>query len=209
MSDRAEIFQRHYEDYLAQVVKVDLEAVAERLGLEREGDGFCLRFFGQPFLVSPKGLTDEAGGEPDYVAAVVLCQYILLCPEAPFPDERWSSFREFKAVSHFTNVNFFASDTERALGKVFAGRAGELRRACRALGGVEEPLDISYDCAYRFKALPRIDLLMLFNDGDEEFPADGTVLFLAQSEQYLDPESLIIASATLVKKLKAVAGSPS
>jgi hypothetical protein len=41
-------------------------------------------------------------------------------------------------------------------------------------------------------ALPRISLLLLFNDGDEEFPAKCTVLFQRHAEYYLDPECLAI-----------------
>jgi hypothetical protein len=59
----------------------------------------------------------------------------------------------------------------------------------------------------KFDVLPNISLLLLFNDRDDEFPAQGTVLFQKHSEFYLDPESLAMTSAVLVKRLKEVSRS--
>lgn len=201
MDDRADVFERHYEEYLARLAGIDLGSVAERLGLIQDKGRVYVMFFGGRYAVSAEGITDESGRAADYPTAVILCKYILGCPPAPHPDQSWVSFKDFKAASHFTNVNFFASDTERALVKGFAGRMAELRRACGSLGGEEKALETAYDFACQFRALPRIELLLLFNDADDEFPAQGTVLFWAQAEQYLDPESLAITSATLVRKL--------
>ena len=60
----------------------------------------------------------------------------------------------------------------------------------------------SFDLCVQFDALSRIALLLLFNDGDEEFPAKSTVLFQKHAEYYLDPESLAMTGASLAKKLK-------
>ncbi len=202
MDDRADVFEKHYEEYLARLAGVDLDSVADRLGLLKDEGQVYIMFYGERYAISASGITDESGRATDYPTAVILCQYILGCPSAPHPDQSWVSFKDFKAASHFTNVNFFASDTERALAKAFAGRLKELRRVCVALGGVEDTLDLAYDCIYQFRALPRVELLLLFNDGDDEFPAQGSVLFWAQAEQYLDPESLAMTSAALIRRLR-------
>lgn len=93
--------------------------------------------------------------------------------------------------------------TERALEKRFSGRFDELRQACEAMGGVPGNMAMPYDLSMVFTALPRLSFLLLFNDADEEFPAKGTVLFQRQGEHYLDPESLAMISAFLVKQLGA------
>jgi hypothetical protein len=54
----------------------------------------------------------------------------------------------------------------------------------------------------QFNAFPYISLLLLFNDGDDEFPARCSVLFQKQAEFYLDPESLSMTGALLTKNLK-------
>ena len=45
---------------------------------------------------------------------------------------------------------------------------------------------------------------MLFNDKDDEFPAQCSILFQKQAEFYLDPESLLMTGAVLARKLKKI-----
>jgi hypothetical protein len=197
-----DIFEENYKDYQAQLSKVDLESVKDKLGILTDPQGMVLPFFNKRFLVSKDGLTDESGRRPGYSVAVILFKYILLCPDEPHFDEEWASFKDFKRVSHFTNVNFFASDTEKVIEQHFSGRLEDLRKACERLGGFPHEMETHYDLSMQFQALPRLSLLLLFNDGDEEFPAKGTVLFQRQAEYYLDPESLVMTSAYLAKNLK-------
>jgi hypothetical protein len=102
-------------------------------------------------------------------------------------------------------VNFFSSDTERAIEKHFSGRLEELVKAGRQLGGVDHETDMPYDLSVHFQALPRISLLLLFNDDDDEFPAKCTVLFQRHAELYLDPESLAMTGASLARSLRDAA----
>jgi dienelactone hydrolase len=44
----------------------------------------------------------------------------------------------------------------------------------------------------RFDALPKIPILLLFNDADDEFPAQCLLLFERRAEKYLDMECLAI-----------------
>jgi hypothetical protein len=63
----------------------------------------------------------------------------------------------------------------------------------------EEPL--AYDVAFRFEALPRIGMLLLFNDADDEFGAESRVLFERRTETYLDMECVAILGARLAAGL--------
>jgi hypothetical protein len=47
----------------------------------------------------------------------------------------------------------------------------------------------------------RIGLLLVFNDQDEDFPAQCRALFQRHAEFYLDPESLAMTGAALAKTL--------
>ena len=148
-------------------------------------------------MIAKEGFVDDSGAAPSYGACVILARYILGCPARIHRDENWCAFRDFKKASPFTNVNYFASDTERSVVTAFAGGIDPLFKAGAKLGGVREDGVFSYDLVMRFTALPRIGL-PLFNDGDEDFPAFGTALFQKQAEHYLDPESLAMASAVSV-----------
>ncbi|MBI9077417.1 MAG: DUF3786 domain-containing protein [Desulfatibacillum sp.] len=209
MTQVADVFKKNYEEYIERIKEIDLASVSERLGLKKDGDKYLLRFFDRNYIVSGKGITDESGNDPDYAACVILAKYLILCPDNAPHFNDWAAFKDFKKTSHFTNVNYFASDTERALAVNFTGKLDDLARACDALGGKPSDVEFSYDLARQFQALPKMSLLLLFNDQEGRFPAFGTVLFQKHGEYYLDPESLAVTSAYLVRRLKTLAFDPS
>jgi len=45
--------------------------------------------------------------------------------------------------------------------------------------------------------LPKVPVLLLFDDADEEFPAQCKVLFERRAKNYLDPECLAILGMLL------------
>jgi hypothetical protein len=201
MYQDSEIFEKNYMEYCAQIANLNFSSLTEKLGIKQDGDQMIVPFFNNNYFVSKEGIADESGTRPDYVVCVILSKYLLLCPESSHDDTDWVSFRDFKKTSHFLNVNYFASDTEKPIVQHFSKRLDSLKMACKKFGGSPYDIKISYDLVMRFNALPRISLLLLFNDQDEEFPAQCSVLFQKQAEYYLDPESLAMTSAFLVKSL--------
>ncbi|MEW6266321.1 MAG: DUF3786 domain-containing protein [Thermodesulfobacteriota bacterium] len=201
MTDSSEIYKKYYQEYQAQLSKVDFESIKHKLGILSDSDRMFIPFFNQRFFVSSAGVRDASDHSPDYGVSVILYKYILSCPSEPHYDPKWTAFKDFKRVSHFTNVNYFSSDTEKVIEKHFSGRLKELKKACIELAGFYHKTETVYDLSMQFDALPRISLLLLFNDGDEDFPAKCTVLFQKHTEYYLDPESLAMTSAYLAKSL--------
>ena len=198
------IFEEHYADYCRQISEIDIASRKETLGIACGGDRLLIPFFDGNYAVSKNGILNGAGNRPHYGVCVILAKYTLLCPDSPHDDPEWVSFKDFKRTSHFLNVNYFASDTEKAIVKAFSGKKKALSKACEELGGVDHKGEFQYDLSVRFNALPRISLLLLFNDADDEFPAQCTVLFQRQAEFYLDPESLAMIGAYLAKRLQGV-----
>jgi hypothetical protein len=196
------VFEKNYHFYLGEIAKADFRAVNDTLGCRVDGDQMVIPFFGEEYRVSPSGMTNATNQRPGYVVCVVLAKYILGCPPAVPAGGGWVSFKDFKATSPFTNINYFASDTEQAIVKGFSGRLADLAEACRQTGGVPHEAGMPYDLSVRFMALPRVSLLLLFNDRDDEFPAGCKLLFNQQAETFLDPESLAMTGAYLAKNLK-------
>ena len=201
MSQANPVFEKNYNNYLDEIAKVDFGAIKDTLACRVEGDHLVVPFFGREYRVSRHGITDAANRKPGYVVCVILAKYILRCPAWAAADDGWVSFKDFKTTSHFTNINYFASDTEQAIVKGFSGRLPALVAACRQTGGVPHDADMPYDLSVRFEALPRVSLLLLFNDRDPEFPAGCTMLFNRPAESYLDPESLAMTGSFLAKRL--------
>jgi hypothetical protein len=205
MALKSPIFEETYKNYLAQVAGIDIPFRATLLGIGLKEGEALIPLLGKPFRVSPLGVFDPSGQEPDHAVRVVLCKYLLLCPETEPIGEEWVSFKDFKDAAPF--VGGFINNTEKALVKHFSGRLDRLKEACQKLGGLPADLEISYQLALRFEALPKISILLLFNDEDEEFPAQGSLLFQKKAAEYLDMECLAILGWFLTDALLQATGA--
>ena len=201
MTRSGNIFDTHYAAYMNSLAALDFERIAPILGLEPNPEGYALLLFNRRYTVSRQGIWDDHRQPPSYATFVIMAKYLIRCPVRRHQDTQWAAFKDFKRESHFTNVNFFASATEQKIAGSFSGQLAALSRAARRMGGVPGDSTLSYDLVMQFQALPRIALLLLFNDGDDDFPPYSTVLFWRQAEYYLDPESLAMTSALLAKQL--------
>lgn len=197
---QAEVFEKIYRDYLAQVAKVDLMQVKDRIGITVDGDDAVIPFYGLSHRVSAQGIVDEQGRRPSHTVSVVLCQYILLCPDIEPNDTEWVTFKDFKDAAPY--VGGFLNNAERPIGRIFSNRMPDLEKACRALGGLNVSEEFSSDLAVRFDALPKMPVLLLFNDQDDEFPAQCSLLFQRQAAKFLDMECLAMIGLVLPEWLK-------
>jgi hypothetical protein len=200
MTTKDSVFEKTYKDYIAQVARIDSESIRQRLGLEVEGHEIIIPLFGKPHKVSVNGITDPSGKKPSLDICVICCKYLLMCPNVYPTKNDWVSFRGLKDSGPLTV--YFANDVERAISDYFAGRLDDMKEACKMLGGYSPDMEVNYDLSVQFDALPRVPVILLFNDADEEFPAKSSVLFERRSEDYLDPECLAMVGRLLFTCLK-------
>jgi len=187
---KASVFEQIYQDYLRQLRRIDLQRIANRIGVETEGGSILVPLFCQLYKISSKGVVGPSGKEPIHSVKVVLCQYLLHIPAAEADGGDWVSYKDFKDASPF--VGGFQNNTEKAIAKNFAGRLETLKRACLQLGGKDPGLGWGYQLSMKFDPFPLIPILLLFNDADEEFSAQCLLLFERRAEKYLDMESMAI-----------------
>lgn len=197
---KTSVFKETYQNYLDQIGKIDLDSRSETLGGYVERDEMLISFFGQPYRISRRGIKDPSGKQPPMGICVVLCKYLLLCPQTPSLDTEWVSFRDFKNTAPL--VHSFVNHTEQPIARNFSGRLRELAAACEHLGGNDPDMELSYELIMKLYPLPKVPVLLLFNDADEEFPAQCKVLFERRAEHYLDPECLAIVGTILYGLLK-------
>ncbi|MFO8048605.1 MAG: DUF3786 domain-containing protein [Desulfosudaceae bacterium] len=200
MERRAAVFEENYTAYLERIGRLDLAARAEILGLALEPESVAVSWFGEILRVSDRGIADISGRRPDYATCVVICNYLLRCPRAVVPATGWAHYRDFKDSGPLTV--YFSQDVERALVDRFSGRLEALRRAGQDLRGRPPDMEVNCDGVFVFEALPRVSLMLMFNDADEEFPADCSLLFDNAADKYLDAESLAIVGRCLVERLQ-------
>lgn len=198
---QAPIFDEIYNNYIAEVAAIDMDHVASRLGIDVRGDTAVIPFYGITHHVSDKGVTNDQGQRPIHAISVILCNSLLLCPnEAPPTSNEWIKYNNFKDAAPFAAG--FRNTAEQPISKAFSGQVEELKKACSALGGIPADAPFRCDLAIRFPALPKLNLLLLFNDRDEEFPADCSILFEKYSDAYLDMECLAMLGMVLAVWLK-------
>ena len=190
MVSELSVFEETYKKYLVQISETDLKSIETRLGIQVEKNNATIPFFNQPYTVSAKGIVDPNGNQPRLETSVVLCNYLLRCPEKEPLNDDWVSYRDFKDSGPLTV--FFANAVEKPVADHFSGRVGALEKSCHTLGGFPPDMALSYELSMQFSLLPRIPVFLLFNDADDEFPAHCSILFERRAEKYLDAESLAI-----------------
>lgn len=198
--NQSEIFEKIYRDYLDEVSSLDLKGIKDRLGIELDEGEAIIPFFGARHRISRRSIVDEQGRRPSHSVSVILCKYLLMCPKTEPSDADWVTYREFKDAAPF--VRGFADNAEKPVGRLFSGRLSDLERAAGALAGRLADLGIASDLVMEFDALPRVPMLMLFNDRDEDFPAQCSLLFRKGAEKYLDMECLAMIGLVLPERLK-------
>ena len=217
---QSESFRAIYRDYLRQLAELDLSDRAARLKCalqsgEDTGEKdstesadaapeLLIPLFGLSYGVSSQGIRTPSGETPLHAESVLLSRYVLLAPLNPPRQEDWLAFKDFRDAAPFAGA--FSVQVEKALADDFSGRAEALEGACNSLQGEETDLDLTYTLCREFPALPGIRLLLLFNDRDEEFPAEAKILFPDNAAAFLDMECLAILGWLLKDFLRLASG---
>jgi hypothetical protein len=195
MNHKSEVFEKTYKDYLKQLSETNYLAKAEMIGAEISGKNLIISFYGNPYKISDSGIMDSEGKQANFAICVVLCKYVILCPDEIPAEGKWITYREFKDAGPLTV--FFANNTNKIIESTFYDRSESFEKACNNLGGAPFHDNSSHDLSMIFSALPKIPVLLRFNFKDDEFPAQCSVLFRQSAEKYLDMESLAIAGTFL------------
>lgn len=198
-NDTDSVYDATYRRYLDQLKTMRFEGREAVLGVRVDGDAVVVPYFGAPIRYTLDGLTDEAGHRPDFSDCVVVCRYLIMCPRVEPRQKEWVAFRDFPNAGPLTV--FWADTVERPLARRFSGARDTLEKACDALGGTTADMDIACDLVRQFSPLPKVPLLLVFNDADDDFPAAASLLFEKRASTYLDAESQAILGHVLSDRL--------
>jgi hypothetical protein len=100
----------------------------------------------------------------------------------------------------------FTGNTNKLIESNFAGAVGALQTACAGLGGKAIHSAPGFDLCMELAVLPRVPIRIRFNDRDEDFPAQCTLLFRKSAEIYLTLKSMAVAGTWLAGNLVAPGG---
>jgi len=198
--EKEHIYEQTYKEYLNRVSGLDFNFIANTLGIVVDGEDVVVPFFGKPYRVSNKAITDPSGKQPHLSICVILCKYLLMCPLIEPLGGNWMSFKDFKDAAPL--IQAFSNTVTRTIAETFAGRVSELEASGKKMGGCTPDEEFPYDLCMQFDALPKVPLLLLFNDQDDEFPAQCGVLFEKRTEKFIDMECLAMVGMLFFEYLK-------
>ena len=200
MSEKSKVFEETYQEYLSQIAKLDFDFIAPTLGAKVDGEAVVIPFFGEPYRISSQGIADSSGKKPHLSIAVILCKYLLMCPLIEPLGGNWMAFKDFKDAAPL--VHAFSNSVTRPIAETFSRRISDLEKSAKQMGGYAPNEEFPYDLRMQFDALPKVPLLLLFNDQDDEFPAQCGVLFEKRTEKFIDMECLAMVGMLFFEYLK-------
>jgi hypothetical protein len=125
----------------------------------------------------------------------LILQYLLLADGTPL-ENTWVSLRNLPHGSFYEQA--FQSYSGNLLVRSFRENVEAFRAIARTLGG--EPLEMG-DAAFRFWALPRIPLAVVYWSGGGEFPDAAQVLFDKSASHYHHLEILAHLGGMLCERI--------
>ncbi len=163
-----------------------------------------LKFFGRVYKISwPElAVSDPQGCPCTNPIQAALLQYLVLADGAPLANH-WVSLRELPNGAFYERA--FQGYSGNLVARAFKGDIKSFRDAALKLGG--EPLALG-DAAFRFWALPRIPLAVVYWSGGDEFPASAQVLFDASAGHYHHLEVMAHLGSMICNWLIAVDQKP-
>lgn len=193
------VFEETYQNYVAEIRTIDYLSKAELLMVERRDNTLIVPLYNRNFIVSSDGIHAEDDSLVTPAVRVIIAKYILTCREFDLgADDPLMTYRDFKGASPL--ISYFTTNTNKTLETTFSGKLDSLQKKCRELGA-EERKNQLYDCSFVFKALPRVPVILNFNDIDDLFPATCSILYRASAAEFLDMECLAMTGTLLSGKL--------
>jgi len=158
-------------------------------------------FMGQEYLVKhPEGTVYLAGKETKEVPLqnqILILHYLVTASGEPVKGQ-YISFKELPDGAIY--IEPFTKRTIIPMLKLFAERTSHFKELAVQLGGVEQKLG---DVSVTINVFPRVPITYVIWEGDDEFPANGNVLFDASAGSYLPTEDYAVVASQVIWELKA------
>jgi len=190
-----------YELAFEQLGQADLADVASKSGAVQVGtDAVRLPFLGRDYLVDrlQRRVVLHADTEPVPIPERLLILHYLVTASGAPPQGAWIAFKELPDGRLYDST--FYKRTVRLLLKKFGDSPAKLTAAAEKMGGV--PVGMG-DAAVTVQAFPKVAVTLVLWRGDDEFPAEGSVLLDRGISGYLPTEDIVVLCQTIALKLMA------
>lgn len=168
---------------------------------ETEARRFVVPMLGENYIVQyPSGdVFWQNKREPaPVIVSILVLHYLARATGVELAGE-WISFKELKGGAIY--IEPFKHRAIIPFVRKFGDRPGDFARAAEKLGGQKTSHG---NVSYIIPALPRVPLLYVLWLGDEEFPANGNILFDRYANAYLHTEDYAMLGGMTVASMLAV-----
>ncbi len=165
----------------------------------------ALSFFQRPYTISYPELAFSCPQEPviSLVSKIIILHYLINATHTTKTGQL-TNYGGIPGGSFYFPV-FKRKTTDILLAKL-GNNSEALKRAGEALGATTTSLG---DVSFTIRALPDIDLTLIFWEGDEDFPSAYDILFDAAIDRYLSLEDIVVLAQMATKRVlsRAIARS--
>lgn len=134
----------------------------------------------------------------DTIGSILVLRYLLTAGDDPLRN-KWVPYREFKDGTQF--ASYIKANIEDRLAKAFSGKQTLLRERLLSIGATMYRSEAKPDVAAALHPFPRMPVLIIFWDKDEEFDASFQFLFDESATSFLDLEALAVLLEYTCQKL--------
>jgi len=176
--------------------------LVQRGGLREANGDLELTLLGRTYTIGWPELSiafPDGSRCPEELAILIL-DYVIRA-DGSAPTGEWIGFQELPDGLFYRQA--FQGYSGDQLVKDLGADGERFRRAAGTLS--EEPLSLG-DAGYAFRVLPQVPLAVVWWDGDDEFPANATVLFDRIAGTYLPTDGLAILGRMLCRALGKAGG---
>lgn len=190
LTDGRSNYDKVLDDLLASLRATGGSANAAFLGGVIRGDKAYVPLFGLEWSVEDDGFYRD-GKRLDTIGSIIMARYLLQGGAGQTVGQSngsWLPYRDLKDGSQF--ASYIKAHLEEPIARTFSGKGDALRGRLEALGARPYEADFRADLVLVLEPLPKVPILCLFWDRDDEFPASFQFLFDGSAQTYLDLECL-------------------
>jgi hypothetical protein len=197
ITDKQSNYDLVLEDLLLMAHQTGAFRNANRLGGTGDADQASVPVFGIPRDVRLDGVYQD-GRRLDIIGSILTVRYLLQSGDHKITN-LWLPYRDLKDGAQFSS--YIKIHIEDRIAESFAGKTSLLRTRFDALKATPWSGEIQADLSVVVHPLPRVPVLCLFTDRDEEFPASFQFFFDSSASSYLDLEALAAALEYIYMKI--------
>jgi len=193
--------QAHLEQMRQEVLALDLEKTAQRVGGNCHRGRLTIKILGKDFSVDAKGVLSSDIHVHNWIA-LPFFQYLLNCQGAPLAG-KWMPLRELESGRDW--ANFFSHRCEKPLKKLADTYTDLFEDMIHLFNGKQVENHYQADISLVLHPLPRLPLLICYWRPEDGMDSNLNIFFDAHAEKNLPIDAIYMLGTGLLRMFEKIA----